>query len=81
MQTTMNRQIRFKCVKKYKTDKCALMEIIVRLLNQGSSCSLAPAIAENRMSKSAVKLERKRRGKIGLECRNFWKICSSLDPR
>ena len=60
MQTTMNRQIRFKCVKKYKMDKCALMEIIVRLLNQGSSCSLAPAIAENRMSKSAVKLERKK---------------------
>ena len=60
MQTTMNRQIRFKCVKKYKMDKCALMEIIVRLHNQECSCSIAPPITENGISKSAVKLERKK---------------------
>ena len=41
MQTTMNRQIRFKCVKKYKMDKCALMEIIVLLLNQECSFRIA----------------------------------------
>ena len=43
MQTTMNRPIRFKCVKKYKMDKCAHMEIIVLLRNQECSNSLAPS--------------------------------------
>ena len=55
MQTTMNRQIRFKCVKKYKMDKCALMEIIVLLHNQECSCSIAPPITENGISKAVVK--------------------------
>ena len=80
MQTTMNRQIRFKCVKKYKMDKCALMEIIVLLLNQECSCSLAPTNTSNVRVGDQVRTY-KRRGKIGLECRNFRKICSSLDPR
>ena len=43
MQTTMNRPIRFKCVKKYKMDKCAHMGIIVLLRNQECSYSLAPS--------------------------------------
>ena len=55
MQTTMNRQIRFKCVKKYKMDKCALMEIIVLLLNQECSFSLAPPNTSNGISVSATK--------------------------
>ena len=41
MQTTMNPQIRFKCVKKYKMDKCALMEIIVLLPSQECSFRIA----------------------------------------
>ena len=50
MQTTMNRQIHFKCVKKYKMGKCARMETTVLSHNQecsGVFSSLASDITTN----------------------------------